>query len=113
MGKIDGFPREWEIWHAKFVFDNGKGYKFRPVLVIGSSGRLFAAAMVTSVGNKLSLSHDYVLRDWAEAGLNNPSIVRLDRIAELNRGDIGSGGKFGRLSFFDQMKISSILEAML
>ena len=33
MTANEGAPTPWEIWHARFNFDD-RGYKFRPVLVL-------------------------------------------------------------------------------
>ena len=65
--------------------------------------------MVTSATNRLSLPHDYALREWAAAGLEKPSIVRLDRIAEIPPGYLGTAGRIGRLSSIDIDAIKAIL----
>ena len=36
MTATEGVPAPWEIWHARFNFDD-HGYKFRPVLVLAST----------------------------------------------------------------------------
>ena len=112
MTMTEASPKEWEIWHAKFWFDDKKAYKFRPVLTLACQGDQFAAAMITSAHNKLSLPHDYVLADWRSEGLNKPSLVRLDRIAQLTGGDLGRGGKFGSLSLRDRLHIAAILDTL-
>jgi mRNA interferase MazF len=53
--------------------------------------------MVTSATNKLSLDHDCPIREWEAAGLDKPSIARLDRIAEIPPGYLGTAGRIGRL----------------
>ena len=40
-------PAPWEIWHARFNFDD-RGYKFRPVLVLACAPEGLLAAMITS-----------------------------------------------------------------
>ena len=65
--------------------------------------------MVTSVTNKLSLAHDYFIREWKAAGLEKPSIARLDRIAEIPAGYLGSAGRIGRLAEADVTAIKAIL----
>ncbi len=52
--------------------------------------------MVTSATNKLSLDHDYLIREWEAAGFDKPSIARLDRIAEIPPGYLGTAGRIGR-----------------
>ena len=52
-------------------------------------------AMVIGAGNKLSLEHD-VGRE--AAGLDRPSIARLDRIVEIPAGYLRGAGGIGRLA---------------
>ena len=56
MTASEATPAPWEIWHARFNFDD-HSYKFRPVLVLACSQDGLLAAMITSASNKLSLSH--------------------------------------------------------
>lgn len=105
----DPEPRRWEIWHARFDFSEGHGYKFRPVIVLGTREDGSLVTMVTSATNKLVLDHDYVIRRWKEAGLDKPSIARLDRIAVIPPGYLGTAGHIGTLADEDQAAISRIL----
>ena len=105
-------PRLWEVWHARFNFDRGKGYKYRPVIIVGIRENGSLVMMVTSSTNILTLEHDYLLQDWAEAGLERPSIARADRIAEIPLDYIGHAGKIGRLSIRDEMAIRALLTRM-
>ena len=77
----DRVPQPWEVWHARFDFSEGHGYKYRPVIVLAIRSDGSLVAMVTGAANKLSLEHDYPIREWEAAGLEKPSIARLDRIA--------------------------------
>lgn len=102
-------PRPWEVWHARFDFSEGRGYKYRPVIVLATRLDGSLVAMVTSAANKLSLEHDYPIREWEVAGLDKPSIARLDRIAEIPAGYLGTAGRIGRLSDGDIDAIKAIL----
>ena len=102
-------PQPWEIWHARFDFSEGHGYKFRPVIVLATRPDGSLVAMVTSNANKLSLAHDYPIREWKAAGLDKPSIARLDRIAEIPAGYLGTAGRIGRLTDGDIAAIKAIL----
>lgn len=108
----DGQPQRWEIWHARFDFSDGKGYKFRPVIVVDASFAGTLVMMVTDVHNKLHLEHDYEIQEWKAAGLDKPSIARVDRIAQIPNGYLGSAGKIGRLSKIDRVMIARILAAI-
>lgn len=63
-------PRPWEVWHARFNYSEGHGYKFRPVIVLATRPDGLLVAMVTSATNKLSLEHDYPIQEWEAAGLS-------------------------------------------
>ena len=102
----------WEVWHARFSFDDGRGYKFRPVIVVGVRSDGSLAMMVTSSTNKLHLEHDYPIRDWEQAGLHKPSIARVDRIAFIPPEHLGTAGRMGRLSDTDISAISAILTSL-
>lgn len=45
MTASEAAPAPWEIWHARFNFDD-HGYKFRPVLVLACSPDGLLAAMM-------------------------------------------------------------------
>lgn len=102
-------PQPWEVWHARFDFSEGRGYKFRPVVVLATRPDGSLVAMVTGAANKLSLEHDYPIREWEAAGLEKPSIARLDRIAEIPAGYLGTAGRIGRLADGDIVAIKAIL----
>lgn len=106
-------PQEWEVWHARFNYEGGKGYKYRPVIVVGVREGGLLVMMVTSVGNKLHMPHDCVLGDWGAAGLEKPSIARADRIAQIPADYLGTAGRIGKLSDADIAAISSVLAAMV
>lgn len=102
-------PQLWEVWHARFDFSEGKGYKYRPVIVVGTRDDGSLAMMVTSATSKLSLEHDYLIRNWREAGLDKPSIARADRIAQIPLSYLGTAGLIGRLSQTDIDGITAVL----
>jgi hypothetical protein len=105
----EGTPRLWDVWHARFNFDDGRGYKFRPVIIVGVREDGSLAMMVTSSTNKLHLEHDYLIRDWEQAGLRKPSIARVDRIAFIPPEHLGTAGRIGHLSDADIERISATL----
>ena len=102
-------PQPWEIWHARFDFSEGHGYKYRPVIVLATRPDGSLVAMVTGVANKRSLAHDYTISEWEAAGLDKPSIARLDRIVEIPAGYLGTVGRIGRLADGDIAAIRRIL----
>lgn len=111
MTASEAAPAPWEIWHARFNFDD-RGYKFRPVLVLACSPDGLLAAMITGASNKLSLPLDTPIDDWQEAGLTKPSLVRVDRIALLPPTYLGTAGRIGRVSPRDKHRVSQALAAL-
>lgn len=102
-------PQPWEVWHARFDFSEGHGYKYRPIIVLATRLDGLLVAMATGVANKLSLEHGYPIREWEAAGLDKPSIARLDRIAEIPAGYLGVAGRIGCLTDGDIDAIKAIL----
>ena len=111
MTANEGAPAPWEIWHARFNFDD-RGYKFRPILVLACSQEGLLAAMITSASNKLSLPLDTPLMDWRAAGLTKASLVRVDRIALLPPTYLDTAGRIGRLSPRDKHRVSRALATL-
>lgn len=109
MSRAGQSPRLWEVWHARFDFSEGHGYKYRPVIVVGIQEDGTLVVMVTGSENKLSLPHDYAIRDWKQAGLEKPSIARIDRIAEIPAGYLGSARRIGKLSGRDRDRVKTLL----
>ena len=109
MAMSEQVPQPWEVWHARFDFSEGRGYKYRPVIVLATRSDGSLVAMVTGAANKISLEHDYPIREWEAAGLEKPSIARLDRIAEIPAGYLGVAGRIGRLAERDIVAIKAIL----
>ena len=106
-------PHVWEIWHARFNYSEGKGYKYRPVIVIDIHRSGLLIMMVTSATNKFHLEHDYLIRNWKEAGLDKASIARVDRIVEIPPGYLGTAGYIGTLSKNDIAAITIILNKIV
>ena len=111
MTASEAAPVPWEIWHARFNFDD-RGNKFRPVLVLARTQDGLLAAMITSASNKLSLPLDTPLDDWQVAGLSKPSLVRVDRIALLPPTYLGTVGRIGRLSPRDKHRVNQALATL-
>ena len=109
MAMSERVPRPWEVWHARFDFSEGHGYKFRPVIVLAARPDRSLVAMVTGAGSKLSLEHGYPIREWEAAGFGKPSIARLDRIAEIPAGYLSTASRIGHLADGDIAAIKAIL----
>jgi mRNA interferase MazF len=80
-----------EIYLAPFTYADLRGSKRRPVSVV-SSARFHTdpdviVAMVTSSGHRLRSPRcgDVILRDWRQAGLLRPSVVRAGRLLVMEQ----------------------------
>lgn len=90
----------------------GRKTKSRPMVVV-SADCFHAerpcdllAALVTSKVDKYQGQTDYALQDWQQAGLHQPSAVRMT-IATIEVGEVG--GKVGKLSERDWQGVKDAL----
>lgn len=106
-------PIPGDVWHVKFASSERRGYKYRPAIVLDvKEDSLMLAVMVTGAESALALPHDYLLRDWEQAGLRKPSIARMDKRLLLDASKIGTRGLIGRLSPYDFAQIDAIARAI-
>lgn len=95
-----------EILLATLIFSSQAGQKRRPVLVIQDPGDDdLLVAPVTSHG--LRSAHDLTLNDWPQAGLRLPSVVRLEKLATIEKGTVVR--VLGRLSVADHDRVAAAL----
>jgi mRNA interferase MazF len=71
-------PEFAEIYVCRFPFTSGTFSKTRPVLVLFDLGMHVLICRITSVFYSGHL--DVELRDWSLAGLEKPSVARLNRL---------------------------------
>ena len=83
MTASEAAPAPWEIWHARFNFDD-PSYKFRTVLVLACSPGGFPAAMIT--GFKLnSRTNSYTLQKRVRHERNEPTALSVYRLVFSKR----------------------------
>lgn len=74
-----------DIVLLKFPFTDGKSFKKRPALVLyvdSDDGDV----VVCRITSKLhTTSFDFLLKNWKKQGLKLPSVVRIHKIASLER----------------------------
>ena len=80
-----------EIVLVRFPFSDLETSKKRPALALvrtelNSKVKLTTLAMITSQIDGLKLAGDYSLVHWEKAGLLNPSLVRLSKVATVEGG---------------------------
>mgnify|MGYP003300032008 CR=1 FL=1 len=99
----------WDVILVKFAYEEDSSvYKIRPAIVVDSNTVLIFAAKVTSQTDKYRGSRDYLIRNWKEAGLSKPSVVRLDKIIKIT--SQGVIRRLGHLSEEDIRFIQNIIE---
>jgi mRNA interferase MazF len=90
-----------------FPLANYTGNKKRPALVILDTGDDdFLAARITT---QLSRGkHDYEISNWKESGLLKPSVIRLDKIATIEKSLIFK--KLGNLKEIEILEVKRIFK---
>jgi mRNA interferase MazF len=76
-------PEFGEIYVCRFPFTSGTFSKPRPVLVLFDLGVDVLICRITSVFYSGHL--DVELRDWSLAGLEKPSVARLNRLVTTEK----------------------------
>lgn len=99
-----------DIILVKFPFTNLTSDKKRPALVIGvvpfgQSEFLITVAMITSQIEAIQLQGDVILKDWKNAQLLHPSLVRLSKVATIESQLVDKA--LGVLSSKDQKEVQS------
>jgi len=76
-----------DILLAGLVFTSQAGTKRRPVIVIrdGGDDDLLVAPVT---GQAARVAYDVSLRDWPQAGLRIPSVVRLEKLATIEKATV-------------------------
>jgi mRNA interferase MazF len=95
-----------EIVLLAFPFSSGSDVKQRPGLVLLDSGdQDVLVARVTT--QTIRSSYDVAIRDWTAAGLLAPSVVRLDKLATVERTLVRR--LLGHLSDADRSAMQAVL----
>lgn len=73
-----------DIVLLKFPYTNGQGYKRRPALLIcdSSDGDIIVCRITSKI---YASAQDVLINDWEKSGLKLPSIVRVHKIATLEK----------------------------
>ncbi len=71
-----------QIWSASVRYEDSSKVKPRPVIFIDANS--YTILQLSSKTER----EGYIIRDWKEAGLDKPSIIRTDRRVVLNESDV-------------------------
>jgi len=96
-----------EVLLVPVVFSDGSGHKRRPVVIVYDSGD--ADLLVAPVTSQAARSQrDMQVVNWQRAGLRLPSIVRLEKLATVEKSTVVK--KMGRLAPDDWEKVKTVLK---
>ena len=96
-----------DVLLVPIVFTDGSGQKKRPVVIVYDSGD--ADLLVTPVTSQAARSpRDVPVANWQQAGLRLPSIVRLEKLATVEKSTVVK--KMGRLAPDDWEKVKTVLK---
>jgi mRNA interferase MazF len=96
-------PEFGDIYVCRFPFTSGTFSKPRPVLVLFDLGMDVLICRITSVSYSGRL--DVELRGWTDAGLEKPSVARLNRLVTVEKSLLTK--HLGRLAASDTAAIKA------
>ena len=102
--------KRWEIYWANVPFeDQPEAGKNRPVVICADKQAYVLTVKVTHHDARANSPYDYRLIYWAEAGLPQESVVRIDKISKLLPEDFGA--YIGMVQPADALEIQKIMQA--
>jgi mRNA interferase MazF len=98
-----------DIVLLKFPFTDGKSFKKRPALIINDyeDGDIIVCRITSQI---YDTKNDFFLDNWKDAGLKLPSVVRIHKIATLDRNLVET--KMGKLNDLSKKRITQILKCL-
>ena len=99
-----------EIVLVKFPFTNNLGFKKRPALIIKDTndGDVIVCRITSTLPHS---SYDLELKNWRQNGLQFPSVMRLHKIASLEKSMIDK--KLGEVDSNVKAQVVSIIQKLL
>ena len=96
-----------DIVLLKFPFTDGKSYKKRPALIINDydDGDIIVCRITSQI---YDTKNDYYLDNWSDAGLKLPSVVRVHKIATLDKSLVET--RMGKLDNKSKKSITQIIK---
>jgi mRNA interferase MazF len=99
-----------EIVLVKFPFTNNLGFKKRPALIIKDTND--GDVIVCRITSKLyNSSYDIEIKNWSQNGLQLPSVIRVHKVASLEKNMIDR--KLGEVDHNIKPQIINIIQALL
>ncbi len=108
MGEL----KRWEIWEALVPFEEGKGAKKRPVVVLSEEEMYVLSLKMTSHKPRYNqLEGEFELMKWEEAGLKKPTVIQCSKLLKLDKTAF-TGRQYGRLTSTDIVQLQAVLKYM-
>jgi mRNA interferase MazF len=101
--------KQGEVLLAWLVFSDGQGAKRRPVLVIHDFGDN-DLLVVPITSQHARVQTDLVLGDWKSAGLKLPSIVRVEKLATIDKSCVAR--KLGQIPLPELSRVKELLNVV-
>jgi mRNA interferase MazF len=99
--------RPGDIILVSFPFSAGGAATKRPALVILDTGDM-DVLLARITGQSYSTAHDVPISDWKGAGLIKPSVIRLHKLATIEKKTIQ--GQLGILQPRDRAAVALVLQ---
>lgn len=98
--------RPGQVVLIAFTFLGGAEPKRRPALVVLASG-VADPVLATITTRQYRTDHDVAIVGWHEAGLAAPSVVRLPKLATIERGLVDR--RRGTLAVSDRQRVALVM----
>ena len=105
---IDREIKPYDLWFAKVAHeDEPEVCDDRPVLVIDEKKGIYAALKITSTKPRQDFWGEYTIKKWRQAGLSNPSTIRISKFLRLETDDFRR--KIGTLRMVDIIGVQNYI----
>lgn len=101
--------RRYDLYAHFVKYDDALDGKYRPILILEENKVIPLSAPITSNLRRADYRGNIIITDWKEAGLHKPSVVRLEKIANMELKD--SDKYIGHLSEKDILYIEKYLSS--
>ena len=109
MGDKDIKP--YDLWFASVAYeDDPSKTDDRPVLVIDEKRGIYAALMITRTPPRESFWGEYRVQKWRQAGLSDPSTIRISKFLRLEPKDFRR--KIGTLRMVDIAGVQNYIDRL-
>ena len=98
----------YDVYLAPFKFEDTNQTKIRPVVEVDNDKYCILCVKITSQNKSYYTTQDYALKDWQQAGLQKPSVVRTAKVDVIDKPNLIK--YIGHLSEQDIQGLRSFVE---